>query len=356
MKLFKIIMAASTAMIISLSACTMNKQHETEPGFEHGVSACFAGTMPDGSMIMAGGANFPDEDPLAPTAKKKLYKGIYRFDGSQWLCIGSLPEGIAYGAAVTMPAGIVLIGGTTEDGATANVALLTPSLELEALPNFPGTIDNMAAAATGSKIYVAGGNFDGTPSRELFVLDLDQTEKGWIDLGAMPGNPRVQPAMAASGGKLYLWGGFAGRHDGHEPTLELDGLCYEPETATWNEIEGPRNAQGEPVATGGGVAATLESGTIAVAGGVNKDIFLAALIDQAPDYLNHPVEWYAFNPTVYYYDPSTSQWTAGPTDSSLARAGAAAIARGEDIVLIGGELKPRIRTSETKTVGHEQRH
>lgn len=349
-------MAATSAMSISLQACTMNKQTESEPGFEHGVSACFAGTMPDGSMIMAGGANFPDEDPLAPTAKKKLYKGIYRFDGSQWQRAGSLPEGIAYGAAVTMPAGIVLIGGTTESGATAKVDLLTPSLELEALPDFPGTIDNMAAAATGSKIYVAGGNFNGTPSRQLFVLDLDQPENGWKDLGVMPGNPRVQPAMAASEGRIYLWGGFAGRHDGHEPTLELDGLCYDPATSEWTEIEGPRNAQGEPVSTGGGVAATLESGTIAVAGGVNKDIFLAALIDQAPDYLNHPVEWYAFNPTVYYYHPSTSQWTAGQTDSSLARAGAAVIARGEDIVLIGGELKPRIRTSETKTVRHEQRY
>lgn len=349
-------MAATSAMIISLQACTMNKQTEPEPGFEHGVSACFAGTMPDGSMIMAGGANFPDEDPIAPSAKKKLYKGIYRFDGSQWQRAASLPEGIAYGAAVTMPAGIVLIGGTTESGPTAKVALLTPSLELEALPDFPGTIDNMAGAATGSKIYVAGGNFDGTPSRELFVLDLDQPENGWTDLGAMPGNPRVQPAMAASGGRLYLWGGFAGRHDGHEPTLELDGLRYDPATSEWTEIEGPRNAQGEPVSTGGGVAATLESGTIAVAGGVNKDIFLAALIDQAPDYLNHPVEWYAFNPTVYYYNPLTSQWTAGPTHPAQARAGAAAIARSEDIVLIGGELKPRIRTSETKTVRHEQRY
>lgn len=349
-------MAATTAMIISLQACTMNKQSETEPGFEHGVSACFAGTMPDGSMIMAGGANFPDEDPLAPTAKKKLYKGIYRFDGSQWLRAGSLPEGIAYGASVTMPAGIVLIGGTGESGPTAKVALLTPSLELETLPDFPGTIDNMAAAATGAKIYVAGGNFNGTPSRELLVLDLDQPENGWEDLGAMPGNPRVQPAMAASGGRLYLWGGFAGRHDGHEPTLELDGLSYDPATAEWTRIEGPKNAQGEPVSTGGGVAATLESGTIAIAGGVNKDIFLAALIDQATDYLNHPVEWYAFNPTVYYYNPSTSQWTAGATHPAQARAGAAAIARGEDIVLIGGELKPRIRTSETKTVRYEQKH
>lgn len=328
----------------------MDNLYELEPGFDRGVSACFAGTMPDGRIIMAGGANFPCDDPLAPTAQKKLYSGIYQFDGSQWHRVGSLSEGIAYGASATVPQGIVLIGGTTDSGATTGVNLLTPALELEALPAFPKAIDNMAAAAIGTTIYVAGGNLDGKPSREFFALDLNNPGKGWRKLRSMPGNPRVQPAMAASDGKLYLWGGFAGRHDGHEPTLELDGLCFDPATGKWIEIAGPKNARGEAVATGGGVAATLESGIIAVAGGVNKDVFLSALINQAPDYLNHPIAWYAFNPTVYYFNPATSEWTIGPTDPLQARAGAAAVAKGSDLILIGGELKPRIRTNQTITV------
>lgn len=328
----------------------METLYKSEPGFDRGVSACFSGRMPDGRIIMAGGANFPCDEPLSPSAKKKLYSGIYQFDGSQWNRIGSLPEGIAYGASVSVLQGIVLIGGTTEGGATDVVNLLTPSLEIEALPAFPKPIDNMAATAIGSTIYVAGGNLDGKPSRELFALDLNKLGKGWRKLRSMPGNPRVQPVMAASGGKLYLWGGFAGRHDGHEPTLELDGICFDPANGKWSEISGPKDAEGMPVATGGGVAVALESSLIAVAGGVNKDVFLSALIDQPLDYLNHPIAWYAFNPTVYYFNPASLQWSAGPTDAMQARAGAAAVPQGDDFILIGGELKPRIRTNQTITV------
>lgn len=328
----------------------MNQLHESEPGYERGVSACFAGQLPDGRNIMAGGANFPCDDPLAPTAQKKLYAGIYQFDGNNRTRVGTLPEPIAYGASVSTPKGIMLIGGTTDNGSTATVSLITPNLTIEQLPSLPHTIDNMAAAAIESMIYVAGGNVDGTPSRNIFALDLNNLEKGWSLIGSMPGNPRVQPVMAASADKLYIWGGFAGRHNGNEPTLELNGLCYNPANGSWTEIDGPRNADGVSVATGGGIAATLKSGVIAVAGGVNKDVFLSALINQAPDYLNHPIEWYAFNPTIFYFDPATSTWSIGQSAAIQARAGAAAIASDNELILIGGELKPRIRTNQTITI------
>ncbi|MCM1401477.1 MAG: GDSL-type esterase/lipase family protein [Bacteroides sp.] len=328
----------------------MNQLYELEPGYNRGVSAAFAGKLPSGQLIVAGGCNFPCDDPLGPDAQKKFYQGIYSIDPAtlQLTRIGSLAEPVAYGASVTTAQGVVLIGGTTAEGATTEVTLLKSATETEPLPPLPKTIDNLAAAAIGSIIYAAGGNVDGTPSRNLYALDLDNLSKGWKKLGSMPGNPRVQPVMAAANGKLYLWGGFAGRHNGHEPTLELGGLMYDPATGKWTEIPGPETTSGEPVATGGGVAATLSTGNIAVSGGVNKDVFLAALINQAPDYLNHPIPWYAFNPTVYIFNPSTGSWTAGPTSPLQARAGAAAIpvANGQ-FILFGGELKPRIRTFET---------
>ena len=164
----------------------------------------------------------------------------------------------------------------------------------------------------------------------------------------MPGNPRVQPVMAAADGKLWLWGGFAGRHDGKEPSLELAGLVYDPAKDKWSEIQGPATPEGEKVATGGGAAATLSDGRIAVAGGVNKDIFLDALKNQAPDYLLHPIAWYRFNPRIFIFDPASGKWTAGNPDAMNARAGASMIAGdNNDLYLFGGELKPRIRTPRT---------
>lgn len=328
----------------------MNQIYELEAGYSRGISAPFAGRLPDGTMIVAGGCNFPCDDPLGPTAQKKTYQGIYSIDPAtlELTRIGSLTKPTAYGASVTIPAGIVLIGGLTPYGASTDVALLKDGLRTETLPSLPKPIDNMAAAAIGNIIYVAGGNLEGTPSRELFALDLDNRAKGWKKLRTMPGNPRVQPVMATGDGKLYLWGGFAGRHNGIEPSLELDGLCYDPATGKWALIPGPKKADDTPVATGGGVAVSLPSGLIAVSGGVNKDVFLAALINQAPDYLNHPIAWYAFNPTVFYFSPESLKWTEGPTAPLNARAGAAAIADSSgSFLLIGGELKPRIRTNQT---------
>ncbi|MDE6100506.1 MAG: cyclically-permuted mutarotase family protein, partial [Paramuribaculum sp.] len=150
---------------------------------------------------------------------------------------------------------------------------------------------------------------------------------------------------------LYLWGGFAGRHGRNEPSLEVDGLVYDPKKDKWSRIEGPRDAEGSPVSTGGGCAATLPDGRIAIAGGVNKDIFLSALIDQASDYLNHPIGWYGFNPTVYVFNPADGSFSPAGTDPLFARAGAAAVATPEgNVLLIGGELKPRIRTNTTSTI------
>lgn len=328
----------------------MNELYELEPGYDRGVSAAYAGRMPDGQITVAGGCNFPCDDPLAPGAGKKFYSGIYRIDPENLALtrIGTLPQPMAYGASVSTPEGIILIGGTSPDGASRQVTMLKPDLSVHSLPSLPAAIDNMAATLCGSSIYVAGGNVNGTPSRHIYVLDLTNQGKGWKKLKDMPGNPRVQPVMASAGGRIYIWGGFAGRHNGNEPTLELNGLCYDPATGRWTDIDGPVTPDGIAVATGGAAAATLSNGSIAVAGGVNKDVFLAALIDQKPDYLNHPISWYAFNPTIYYFDPATSSWHSGSTAPLNARAGAAIISgNNNDFYLFGGELKPRIRTNRT---------
>ncbi len=308
--------------------------YSIEPGFERGISAPFFGVL-DGKMILAGGANFPCDEPLAPTAEKKTYAGIYAADPAdmQWRRVGSLPEPMAYGASATTNAGLVFVAPNGKvyvyDGAIKEVA------------DLPVKIDNAAAAAIGSIVYIAGGNVDGKPSKALYAFDL--TSKSVKKLKPMPGNPRVQPVLAASEGKLYLWGGFAGKHDGKDATLEVDGLCYDPAKNKWTPLPAPTGG----LSLGGGVAVTLPDGRIAAAGGVNKDVFLAALQDQAPDYLMHPVDWYRFNPNVLIYNPDSGEWSVAATTPDAARAGAALYAAPDALYLYGGELKPRIRTAET---------
>lgn len=337
-----------------------------EAGIECGVSAPFAACLPDGRLLMAGGCNFPTE-PMAAGSKKKYYCGIYVADTAtmQWRRIGSLPSATAYGATAVTPKGIALIGGT-HDGVSSTDALLLnvegEIVDITPLPSLPVELDDMACAAIGNRIYAAGGNAAGYPSADLYMLDLDKPEAGWKKLRRMPGNPRVQPVMAtaqASDGEecLYLWGGFAGRHGSHEPTLELGGLRYRPSANRWEKIAGPTDADNEPLSVGGGAACTLIDGRIAVAGGVNKDVFLEALRNQAPDYLQHPSEWYRFNPNVLIYDPVTGEWSVEAVTAEAARAGAAVVAgNNHDIYILGGEIKPRIRTAETLHISEIYHH
>lgn len=331
-----------------------------EPGIEAGLSGCFA-SKSGSDIIIAGGCNFPG-NPFAPGASKKFYKGIYAADTATmaWRPIGQLPQPTAYGATATTPKGIVLIGGTDPDSALASCMLLTVNqdqAQLSPLPSLPAPVDNAYAAAIGNTVYLAGGNLSGTPSRSLFALNLDADAPKWVKLKDMPGNPRVQPVMAAgvnSRGEtcLYLFGGFAGRHGNNEPTLELNGLCYTPSSNKWHTVKGPVTPQGTPLAVGGGAACTLSSGKIAVCGGVNKDVFLEALRNQAPDYLDHDPEWYRFNPYTLVFDPATESWLE-PVDTAraTARAGASVIpAQDNSFFIYGGELKPRVRSSETSHI------
>lgn len=320
---------ASTFKSEADNAASLN----VEPGYDRGVSAFFCG-MCDGRLIMAGGANFPCDDPLAADARKVTYSGIYAADPAdlQWRRTGSLPEPMAYGTSATTPRGLVWTCGRR--------AMLFDGDTLTDLPALPAAIDNAASAAIGPVVYVAGGNCNGEPSHRLYALNINNQAKGWTRLADMPGNARVQPVMAASGGKLCLWGGFCGKKPA---TLNTDGLCYDPAKNKWSRLPAPDG----DISLGGGMAATLPDGNIAVAGGVNKNIFLEALRNQAPDYLQHPAEWYRFNTRVMVYQPSTGRWHTIADTPEAARAGCGVVAAPGNLYIIGGELKPRIRTNTT---------
>lgn len=58
-------------------------------GHQHGLAACFAGTI-DGTPYIAGGANFPDV-PCAEGGTKHFYQDIYAYDGQRWTQRGKLP-------------------------------------------------------------------------------------------------------------------------------------------------------------------------------------------------------------------------------------------------------------------------
>lgn len=325
-----------------------------EPGYELGVSACYA-AVHNGALYIAGGCNFPEE-PAAEGGAKRYYNGIYRAvigDTLVWEQVATLPEASAYGATAQVGSRWIIAGGMNSEGATADVYCidLEKGYEAMALPPLPCTIDNTAAAASGEQIYVVGGNADGKASDRVFTLDLTATENGWQELPTMPSRARVQPVCAATARALYVWGGFSPADSIGGAATHCEGVYYTFDSGNWMHLADIRIKGEEETFSLSGGTAVICSGRIMAAGGVNKEIFTDAIsgrynLTSKEEYMYHPAEWYRFNPRLAAYNPSDDSWELIHNDKAFARAGAIMVANGKDIIYIGGELKPGIRTPD----------
>lgn len=324
-----------------------------EQGFDKGVSACYCGVI-NGYLYIAGGCNFPDK-PVAEGGKKRFYKAIYaaklnaESDRLEWKTVGQMPQPAAYGVSVTYENSLILVGGNNETGGLTTAIRLRPTatgMQQEALPNLPHALDNMAGAVVGHILYVVGGNCEGVATQKVWSLDLKNTAKeGWKEEPSIPGIARVQPIAAALAGDLLgVWGGFAPKTDSKAAQLAMNGASYNAGCGTWTALPVPTDALGEEVFTGGATAIATPQKGVVVVGGVNKDVFLAAINKLPEGYLLHEPEWYRFNSRVLCYRDGT--WTQLLQHSSVARAGCALAYWDGWVYVVGGELKPGIRTPE----------
>lgn len=325
----------------------------TEPGYALGVSACYAGRIGD-YLVMAGGCNFP------VAGKKKYYTGIYaaRIDKDvlQWRLVGWLPEPAAYGVTVESGDSLLFIGGCNNERSLSSVYSVHLNegsrASVTSLKPLPATIDNMAASRLNNDVYVFGGNHNGLPSASMLRMSLSNGNGEWQEVGNSTQRPRVQPVCAATGGKVYVWGGFDNSRQGTaDCKVHTDGLCFNPESGEWTQLASPCSSKGISLTLSGGVAWSM-GGCIYATGGVNKDIFLDAITGSynlvaKKDYLLQPVSWYRFGDNLLCYDTTTGHWQKPvAVNAQLARAGAQAIVTELGVYYIGGELKPAVRTPQ----------
>ena len=350
--------------------------------YAKGVSGAYCGLI-DGHLILAGGANFPGV-PAADGGGKRYYDAIYATTnnvcrrvkgllseedgkafkhGLTWEQVGVLPVPMAYGVSVSDEDGMVLVGGCNAAGGLSMAFRISRgdgSLRMEQLPSLPFTLDNMAGARLGDRIYVVGGLKDGQPSASMYALDFNYGE--WFECAPLP-NPRMQPVCVAQDGKLYVWGGYVqptdslGRVLGESCAVYADGYQYNPQTDKWAPVASPTNAEGHPLTLSGGAAVPWGNKEILAVGGVNRNVFLGGIqgLFPMPDYLLHEPEWYRFNTNVLVFSTVTGQWRTLTQSPLTARAGAAVVpvpasASVPAALLLGGELKPGIRTNEVTLI------
>ena len=312
-----------------------------------GYAGSFVGVSND-ALIVAGGSNFPDGGAPWLGSKKVWYNKIFvlKSPSSNWQEAGILPHSLGYGTSVSIPKGLVVIGGSNEKGHFADVLLLkynTDKIQIDTLPSLPFPLANTFGALVGHVIYVAGGILSpiSKETENVFLsLDLKKLEKGWTVLHTWPGPSRMLAVAATSKKSFYLFSG-AKLENGHRHYLK-DAYSYNDKTG-WKKLKDIPSAV---------VAAPSPAYSF------NNNIFLfggddGSLADSNLKEL-HP----GFSNKIFCYNELVDNWTISgeiftdkhgdsikkPNESIWAPVTTAFALWKNRIILAGGEVRPATRT------------
>jgi len=227
-----------------------SKEHKGQPG----LAGTFSGLI-NNKLLIAGGANFSDSASFVD-GKGKYWSDIYLLsldDPDEFAVVPEgLPENMAFGVSITLPEGVLLVGGCNEEGCHDDVLMLktkggSSEIEMHRWPSLPFPLANMAGAVVGNKIYIAGGHQDMVnplSGKHFFVIDTKNKDAGWKSLDPWPGPPRSFTVAAGqksgSDNCFYLFGGINCKPDCPFEFCS-DGYEYNPRLNMWKKIERLKN-------------------------------------------------------------------------------------------------------------------
>jgi N-acetylneuraminic acid mutarotase len=264
-----------------------------------------------GKLSTYGGCNFPDV-PCADGGQKVYY-----------------PQ--AYGASVQVPGGAVYLGGMNATSSLNEcVSLSITDGKSTPIASLPKPLDNFAAAYHEGMLWVAGGQTNGVPNRDVYSLPYPGNATTWALAAILPDECRLQPCVAvqntAMGYALFIFGGYQPKTESQEALVHTDGVYMPiaalkkgnatqwkrtaPAVVNVNEDEDDNeNEDSHPEATHnpqltthnsyhaivGSTCATSGYSHVLFFGGVDHDILLSAISGQQDSlYLRHQPEWYRF--------------------------------------------------------------
>ena len=228
------------------------------------------------------------------------------------------------------------------------------SLSIVTYPDFPVEIKNAVGARIGDRIFVGLGS----AGTQFYSLDLNATERGWKLMAAFTGVVRNDAVMVASGSAIWVFSG-AGLQEGCESVQVLTDIHrFDIENDEWQTV-----VSEIPVGLLGASGCEIAPGKIAFWGGYNKplfDDFLAKLskIDSALEPEKHQAalvefmsmlpDQYGWNQDIWLFDCETLQWRILTENPFPANCGASLIQDDNQVVLVDGEIKPGLRSTQVK--------
>ncbi|NND90841.1 MAG: hypothetical protein HKN42_08235 [Granulosicoccus sp.] len=181
--------------------------------------------------------------------------------------------------------------------------------------NAPMELHHFQPVAIGSTIYVIGAMtccFPDEPS-VAEIHTFDTVTEQWATVGTMPASRlRGSAAAAEYNGHIYVLGGNTLGHNGGA----VDWLDrYDPVSRTWTSLPDAPHARDH-------FALVVVSGRLVAAGGRRSDL---------PDVFDKGVA------ATDIFDIATATWHVG-ADIPTLRAGALAVAAGNEVLVAGGEI------------------
>jgi N-acetylneuraminic acid mutarotase len=306
-----------------------------------GFAGAYAGVS-GGSLIVAGGANFPGKKPWEK-GQKVWYDEVFALTepAGQWQSAGRLPHPLGYGVSVTVSAGVACVGGSDATKHHAVCFLLTLEngrARVHPLPPLPLPLANAGGAAIGDCLYICGGSDQpGEPSAlgRLFALDLTAANPAWTELEPCPGRPRLLPVAAAVNGAFYLAGGADIVLREGKPTREYltDAWRYQPGRGWQRIADLPKPSVAAPC------PAPATDTMFYLAGGDDGSRVGFQPVEQHP----------GFPSGIRLYDTTKNEWrSAGETPAP--RATLPCVFWQGRFVFPSGELRPGVRSPEVWTM------
>lgn len=355
---------------IDLSPLPATAPESVQPG----VAGPFAG-LHGNTLIVAGGANFPDTMPWFGGQKQyhtEIYLSRLPANGMTWsVCrLGEgLPRPVVYGASASVRAGLVCMGGETENGISDEVYIISVAGDkplITPLPPLPVPLSNAASAAVGSVVYIAGGTTPDGVSHSLWSLDTEDLGRGWKKLADLP-LPLINSVMVAVNGKdnaLWLLGGRTRQADEDVSLIRSEMFSYSLQDDRWL-WEGDLGDGAGTIRLAAGTGSAVNGRFIALFGGNDGSVFnrvekilseMARELDTARmaeirrDHITLQEGHPGFSRDVILVDIEKKRCYKAGEIPGPAQVTTAAVETPWGIVIPSGEIKPGVRTPAVRMV------
>jgi solute:Na+ symporter, SSS family len=327
-------------LCVATSALAGNTWRELAPLPDaHGFAGSFAGVA-NGSLIVAGGANFPEAPPWEG-GRKTWHDRVFILENpdGEWRQAAKLPGARGYGVSATLPEGVLCIGGSDAERHHAACFLLkweAGTLKSLPYPPLPLPLAEMTGALLGRTVHVVGGiRAPGATSAEKLhlMLDLDAPGRGWRQ-ESFPGPPRILAVSATHGDAFFVMSGASLAADAQGKPVRSylrDAWRYHPSSG-WERIADlPRAAVAAP-----SPAPTSGASHFLVIGGDDGSRVGFQLPAAHPGFPRNILAYDTLTRTWAEHGEMPAEWPAPVTAATVNWDGR--------VVIPSGEIRPATRT------------